>query len=104
MNNLQTADSLRYRIKGIMYQFLPGMITCREFETFIIEYFEGDLSEEQANVFERHLKVCRECREYLAAYKRTVEITASGSFVSYQSPSENMPEDLITAIQHARQA
>ncbi len=82
---------------------MPLMITCREFEDFIIDYLEGDLSRRQRFVFEFHLKACRECREYMAAYKRIVEVSAKvekRSDVLEDLP--NVPEDFIQAILAAR--
>lgn len=35
--------------------YIPGMITCEEFEKFIVDYFEQDLSWKQKLVFEMHL-------------------------------------------------
>ena len=54
--------SLKKRIHGVMFK-LPLMITCNEFESFILAYLEGDLPKRQKLVFEFHLKMCRECRE-----------------------------------------
>ena len=102
MTNLQEAGRVRYWVKGLMYRYLPGMMTCLEFENFLVDYFDNDLTVEQKTVFEKHLKTCRECKEYLAAYKRTMEIAASGRFSSYEIMPKEIPEDLISAILDAR--
>jgi len=92
------------KIKGAMLKWLPGMLTCMEFEEFLIGYMEGDISPAQRRVFEVHIKICRECREYMAAYKRTIEITGR----AYQDGSapvpQDVPEDLVQAISDARRA
>ncbi len=92
------------RIKGLMLSNLPLMIDCGQFESFLIDYLEGDLSNRQRAVFEFHLKICRECRDYLAAYGRTIEV---GKAV-FADPSaelpDQVPDDLVKAILEARKA
>ena len=81
---------------------LPGMITCAEAEDFIVDYIEGDLPKTKQVVFERHLSFCRECRDYLAAYRASM---ALGKAV-FEDPDADasgiMPEDLVQAILDAR--
>ncbi len=65
----RAAQSRLWRwIKGMMLRRMPLMITCTEFEGFILAYLEGELPSRQRRVFEFHLKICRECRDYLAAH------------------------------------
>jgi len=90
-------------LRGVMMRYVPFMITCLQFENFIIEYFEGNLPKLQKFEFELHIKTCPECREYLAAYKRAVEVsgkTAQGAKHDDELP--DVPEGLITAILSAR--
>jgi len=47
---------IKRRIKGMMFK-LPMMISCEEFEEFIVEYLEGSLSPRQRSVFELHIKI-----------------------------------------------
>jgi anti-sigma factor RsiW len=91
------------RLKAIMLKHTHGMITCIEFEAFVLDYMDGELSRRQRSTFERHLRLCRECRDYLAAYKRTLElsVTAFSAFPNDSVPKE-VPKDLIKAILDAR--
>ncbi len=90
------------RLKGLMLKHVHKMITCAEFESFVLQYLDGELLEKQRVVFELHLKICRECREYLAAYRRSMEIT-DAVFTEADAPvPEEVPEDLIKAILDAR--
>lgn len=91
------------KIRGMMQKHMPLMITCREFEDFILAYFEGELSSKQKFVFELHLKVCRECRDYLAAYQQTMDIVRLAASDDTLIP-DDVPEDLINAIIEARDA
>ena len=80
------------------------MITCREFEDFVQRYLDGELTAGQARVFEWHMRICRECREYLAAYKRTVEIGKATLGAPEAPVPHDVPEDLVTAILDARKS
>ncbi len=90
------------RIHGLLFK-LPLMITCDEFEGFILAYLEDDLPPRQKFVFETHLKVCRECRDYLAAYRTSLEL-ARASYRDDPAAPDDMPEDLVKAIVAARKA
>ncbi|MEP3274841.1 MAG: zf-HC2 domain-containing protein [Stappiaceae bacterium] len=93
--------SIRRRLHGIMFK-LPMMISCREFEDFIVDYLDGELPSSQMRIFNLHLKVCRECRDYLKSYvaardlaKRALDEDAAQSLV-------DVPDDLVSAILDAR--
>jgi anti-sigma factor RsiW len=94
--------SLMSWLKSMMFKHMHGMISCREFEDFVQTYVDGGLPERQKIVFERHLRFCRECREYLAAYQRTVEIAQSLQATPYGPVPADVPENLIKAILQAR--
>lgn len=90
------------KAKGMMLNHFPMMINCREFEAFMLDYLEGDLPPRQRFVFEFHIKVCRECRDYLAAYGRAVELSQR-VFTDGDAPvPSDVPEDLVRAILAAR--
>lgn len=90
------------KAKGLMLNHFPMMINCTEFETFLLDYFEGSLPARQRKIFELHMKLCRECREYLAAYRRTIEVSKR-AFEHGDAPlPDDVPEDLIRAILVAR--
>lgn len=89
-------------IKGLMFKRIHGMLSCREFEDFVLDYLDGALSERQHKQFKLHLRLCRECRQYVQAYKRSIEVSqAVCSSADVQLP-EDVPEDLIKAILKSR--
>ena len=92
------------RMKGAMLERMHGMITCREFEEFVLRYLEGELSRREARVFEWHLRICRECRKYLAAYRRAIEIGRATMLPPDDPVPGDVPEDLIRAVLDARGA
>jgi len=94
--------SVARRLRGAVMNTMPLMITCVEFESFILNYLENSLPARQRRVFELHLKVCRECREYLAAYNTTVGVAKRTLTDGETDPKSDVPEDLIKAILAAR--
>jgi anti-sigma factor RsiW len=92
------------KAKAFMFRSLPMMISCREFEEFLIDYFEGSLPKRQRFVFEMHLKLCRECREYLVAFKRTIDISKRVFADLDEQVPDDVPDDLVRAILDAREA
>ena len=89
-------QKLMRRLHGALFK-LPLMIDCGEFEGFILAYLDGGLPARQRFVFETHLKVCRECRDYLAAYRASLELARA----SYRD-APAAPDDLVKAIVAAR--
>ncbi len=94
-------SSVRQRIRSIMFK-LPLMITCAEFEEFIIAYLDGSLGNRQRRIFEFHLAVCRECRNYLAAYRSAMTVTRDVLDAETANTLEDVPEDLVSAVLAAR--
>jgi anti-sigma factor RsiW len=79
------------------------IVTCREFTDFILDYSTGELSVEMREVFERHLSVCLNCREYLALYLTTVELGRHACDDDGTLAVESgVPEELVAAILAAR--
>ena len=104
MKRLGFARTVR-SMRGAMLRYMPLMITCRQFEDFMIDYLEGDLPGRQVFVFELHLKVCGECRGYMAAYKRAVEVaTRAEETIRDEVELPAVPEDLVKAIIASRKA
>ena len=88
-------------VKGKMMRHLPQMISCVEFEEFILEYLDGELEPGRRRRFELHIRLCRECREYLVAYQRARELGRK-SLLTTQPELPEVPEELVSAILNAR--
>lgn len=91
------------RLKGMMFR-LPMMITCEAFEDFILAYLEDDLPPRQKFLFELHLKVCRECRDYLRAYRASMDLTHRAVTDSKATLPQTVPDDLVRAVLEARKS
>ena len=89
-------------LRGMMLRHMPFMITCRQLEDFLLAYLEGELPERQRFVFELHLKLCPECRDYLAAYRRSVEVSKRAFEDPDRPVPDAVPEDLVKAVLAAR--
>ena len=89
------------RIHGVMFK-LPLMITCEAFEDFILAYLEDELTGRQKFIFEMHLKVCRECRDYLKAYRASMDLAKDSFDLPNAVSMEEVPEDLVRAVIEAR--
>lgn len=61
-------------LKGAVMRSMPLMATCREFEAMAQAALDGGLPPYKRWKFWLHLRLCRECRGYFAAYRRTVEL------------------------------
>ncbi len=85
------------RLQGTLFK-MPLMISCKEFENFIVDYIEGTLDNRRRRLFEFHIKLCTECREYLAAYKAGMEAARQGLADDESPVPDEVPEDLVAAV------
>jgi anti-sigma factor RsiW len=76
-------------------------MTCREAIEFLMSYLDGEISPDVRVEFERHLAECKSCVAYLNSYRQTIELCKSGSGVKEDLKTEELPEELVRAIQTA---
>ena len=89
-------------LAGLAFK-LPFMMTCEAFENFIDDYLDDTLSGRQKFVFETHLKLCRECREYLEEYRTNIFLAKQQAFLpATDVDMDGVPNDLIDAILAAK--
>ena len=96
--------NLRSLIKK-MHPYLfhvPLMLTCQEVEGFLSDYYEGRLTKFERKKFEFHIMMCRECREFMTAYRNSIALGKSLFEVPDAPVSADVPEDLVQAILAAR--
>ena len=89
------------KLKAMMAK-LPLMVSCQEFEEFVLDYFEGTLPWRQRVLFDLHLAFCSDCRAYLAAYRRAMELGQRVFPKPDEALPEEVPEDLVQAVLAAR--
>ncbi len=93
---------LRQWLKGFMFKHMHRMITCKEFEDFVLDYLDNELPDRQRSQFELHIRLCRECRQYLQAYKHSMNVSHAVLAPTNTDIPNDVPEDLIKAILKAR--
>ncbi len=101
-NSKHTPRPVRW-MQGHLMKRMPGMITCKAFNDFILSYLDGELTPRQSRLFKIHIFFCRECREYLEAYKRSIELSKLLNEEINTPLVEDAPEDLIKAILAAKE-
>jgi anti-sigma factor RsiW len=76
-------------------------MTCREFVDFIAAYRDGELDEEVALEFDRHLGKCKRCLDYLRDYGDVIAL-AKGAYADPElDVPEEAPEELVEAVMAA---
>ena len=93
---------LRMRWKALRFRISPNMITCKEFDAFIVDYLDNSLPQTQRERFELHMEDCRACAEYLEAYKRSAELSKQLLASPDEGLPEDVPADLIAAVVDAQ--
>ena len=92
------------RLKSFLTYWLVklthGMLTCAEADKFVVDYLDYKLDPEVRRRFERHLENCVCCRGFLAAYRRTIDL--SRAYGEGAAPAPQMPPELMQAILDAR--
>ncbi len=73
------------------------MLTCKEFDDFMVDYLDQGLPVWQKFMCWLHVKMCRECAHFVREYQRTIALGK----MAYDDPDEplpdSVPEELIEA-------
>ncbi len=73
------------------------MLTCKEFDDFMVDYLEGGLPVWQKFMYWLHVKMCRECANFIRQYRRVI-VLGQNAFDSPDSAvPDSVPEELIKA-------
>ena len=83
-------------MRALMGKYMPLMLSCRQFDAFIVDYLDGNLSGLALAQFHVHLRMCPSCRSYLREYQKSLLISKA-AFNKFRSSTE-MPADLQEAI------
>lgn len=95
---------LRQRLKAVMMRRLPGMITCAEFERFVVDHYEGELGERERRQFERHMAMCPPCRVSWESYRKAVALGQRLFAEEERDDPAPVDEELVAAVLAARAA
>jgi anti-sigma factor RsiW len=75
-------------------------LSCKEFIEFLDDYASGAQDDAVRSEFERHIKDCPPCADYLREYQQTIGLVKS--CCDAKNAKERAPEGLIRAILAAR--
>lgn len=102
MGRHEDAGPIGLQLRAWMMRFVPGQLTCMEFESFVIDYHEGSLSPRERETFDLHMDLCPMCRVYFATYVRTIELGKRICAADADDTAAELPADLVSAILAAR--
>lgn len=78
------------------------MLTCKEIIDFLLDYVDGELSENKHAEFEKHLNVCPDCVAYIKSYNSTIELVKLINDSEGNKIPEKIPHGLVDAILTAK--
>ncbi len=88
---------MRRSIRSVMVK-LPYMLTCLEFEEFIDDYIDGNLPASVSRKVYLHLIACWDCKSYIRAYKRSIEMSKAFCDKLDSEVLEDVPDELISIV------
>ena len=74
------------------------MLTCREFDEFIVDYLDHELPWSTQVSMRWHELLCSPCRAYLADYRRTIELGQSFFDDPESEVPDSVPQELVRAV------
>ncbi len=104
MGRHEDAGRVGLQLRAWMMRYMPGQLTCMEFERFVHDYQEGSLSPRERRTFDLHMDLCPMCLVYFTTYLRTIELGRRVCATDAEVSVENLPDDLVNAILAARRA
>lgn len=92
------------RLKALMMQHVPMMVTCRDANEFLDDYLSDELPLKQRLIFEWHIRLCSGCKDYLDRYRRSIDLCRDNFYDSEEEADEEVPEQIMKGIIAAKQA
>ena len=80
------------------------MLTCKEFDDFMVDYLDGDLTAWQKFMCWLHVKMCRECAHFIQQYQKVIKLGRSAFDTPDDPVPDSVPEELIEAALTHRNA
>jgi hypothetical protein len=73
------------------------MLTCKEFDDFMVDYLDDGLPVWQKFMCWLHVKMCRECANFVREYARTISLEKAAYDAPDDPVPDTVPEELIKA-------
>jgi len=80
------------------------MLTCKEFDDFMIDYLGGGLPLWQKYMYWLHVKMCRECANFIRQYRRVIALEQNAFDSPDSAVPDSVPEELVKAALAHRNA
>jgi len=80
------------------------MLTCEEFDDFMVDYLEGGLPVWQKYMCWLHVKMCRECANFIRQYRRVIVLGQTAFDSPDSAVPDSVPEELVQAALAHRNA
>ncbi|MBO6575498.1 MAG: zf-HC2 domain-containing protein [Rhodothermales bacterium] len=81
-------NKLLQRIFGPIMHRMMGPPSCQELNTFLTDYLEGELPEDTATKYRKHLEKCPPCGAYFDQYQQTIDLAR-------ECRDAELPPDLV---------
>ena len=69
-------------------------VVCQQWVELVTAYLDGALPRPVTKAIDRHLRLCRHCREYLAQISQTIRLTG-------ELGEEDVPAEVLDALEAA---
>ena len=73
------------------------MLTCKQFDDFMVDYLEGGLPVWQKYMCWLHIKMCRECAHFIQQYRKAVALGKNAFDSPDEAVPDSVPEELVKA-------
>ncbi len=80
------------------------MLTCKEFDDFMVDYLEGGLPVWQKFMYWLHVKMCRECAYFIRQYRRVIALGQQAFDSPDSAVPDSVPEELVKAAMAYRKS
>ncbi|HZD52296.1 MAG TPA: hypothetical protein VE175_04570 [Woeseiaceae bacterium] len=80
------------------------MLTCREFDGFIVDYLARELPLTRQLSCWLHVSMCGACRKYLRQYRKTMALGKQAFEAPGDAVPETVPDELVKAALIHRRA
>jgi len=80
------------------------MLTCKEFDDFMVDHLEGRLPVWQKYMCWLHVKMCRECADFIRQYRRVIALEQNAFDSPDSTVPDSVPEELVKAALAHRNA
>ncbi|MEM9383761.1 MAG: zf-HC2 domain-containing protein [Pseudomonadota bacterium] len=74
------------------------MLTCKEFDGFLVDFLDGNLPLRQKLSMHLHLGLCKDCREYVRDYERAITLGRKACSATEDEEVSDVPEALVQAV------